>query len=239
MDSSLPPGIDPSIIPLASPPPGVTSNFNNPHSLEHTVIAVSAITSVIAAIQLSARVYGTCRITRSAGLDDCTTIVAFFFSMAYTGLVLSTRQYAKHSWDISLANLTTNYFKINLAESMMGALALLLSKLSILLLLFRLFSPNRRTRYMIYLGGFWATVMSLTTIIVAGVLCAPRRGESFVSLVSLSRCQHEETWAVIQGVMSATLDFYLLYLPIPMVWRLKLSTKRRVGVLSIFMTGLM
>ena len=238
MDSFLPPGMDPSIIPLASPPQGATSNFNNPKSLEHTIIAVSAISSVITVVQLSTRVYGTSRITRSAGLDDCMTVIAFLFSMAFTGLVLSRREYARHQWDITLTDISISS-KMILPEDILAPLALLLSKLSILLLLFRLFSVDRRTRNMIYIGAFWATVTSLTTVIVLGFQCSPRSGESFGSLVWRSRCQHGQLWAVIQGAMNATLDFYLLYLPIPMVWRLRLSVKRKVGVLSIFMTGLM
>ena len=239
MDTSLPSGIDLATIPVASPPPGVTSNFVNPESLAPTIIAVSVASSVLCLLQLSARIYGAIRITRSPGLDDCAVVLAFGFSMAYTGLVLSTRQYARHSWDMSIADFSASYLKILLVENYIGAFALLLSKLSILLLLFRLFSPNRRTRYMIYLGIFWAAVTSLGTLIVASVLCAPRHGEAFESPAVISRCEHEKIWAVVQSTMSAVLDLYILYLPIPMVWSLKLNRKRKIGVLSIFMTGLM
>ena len=35
------------------------------------------------------------------------------------------------------------------------------------------------------------------------------------------------------------LDFYLLYLPLPIVWKLQMERKRKLGVITIFLTGLM
>ena len=34
-------------------------------------------------------------------------------------------------------------------------------------------------------------------------------------------------------------DFYLLYLPLPIVWKLQMDRKRKLGVIAIFLTGLM
>jgi len=130
-------------------------------------------------------------------------------------------------------------FKLILSETIVGALGLLCAKLSILLLLFRLFSPNRRFRYFIYVGIAWATVISLTTVIAAAALCSPRRGEAFNSIMVTQRCPHQEIWAVVQGTLNVLLDFYILYLPIPVIWKLQLGKNRKIGVLGIFMTGLM
>ena len=35
------------------------------------------------------------------------------------------------------------------------------------------------------------------------------------------------------------LDFYIFYLPIPMVLELQMGQKQKIGVMAIFMTGLM
>ncbi len=161
------------------------------------------------------------------------------FSLAYMGLVLNTKDYARHMWDMPLAGYTSRYFKIILSETIVGALGLLFAKLSILLLLFRLFSPNRRFRYSIYIGIVWASLISFTTVIVATALCSPRRGEAFNNMAVIQRCGHQQTWAVVQGALNVLLDFYILYLPIPVVWKLQLGKNRKIGVLGIFMTGLM
>ena len=240
MSSSILPRIGLSKTSVAGPPLGYTSNSNNHEYLASTIICVTTITSGLAFLMLAARLYSTLRITRSSGLEDYTCILAFLFSMANTGLVIYSRHYARHFWDIPLGdfNISTSHVKIILVEIVVGILGWLFSKLSILLLLFRLFSPNRPTRYLLLLGICWALVISVITLVLAGAMCAPRHGESFDNLALSSRCSHQTTWAIIHSVLILILDFYILYVPIPRIWRLQLSIKRKIGVLSIFMTGI-
>ena len=230
---------DPSMIPAAPPPAGTTPNFQDPVTLAKIITASSATTLTLAILLLSARLYSTLRVTRSAGYDDISCILALVFSLAYVGLVAHTSGYSRHTWDLPISSFTSSYFKIILSESFLGALGLLFSKLSILLLYFRLFSPNTRFRRFILGGILWTTLINLTSFIVAAALCAPRRGETFGGLTSIKRCTDLQTWALIQGSLNVLLDFYILYLPVPVVWSLKLDRKRRLGVLAIFMTGLM
>ena len=237
--ASFPPGTDLSIIPVAEPPPGYTSNLNSPQTLAQTIIGISAITSVLTFSQLLARLVGTFYITHSSGLDDYACILAFLFSMTYTGLTIHYRHYARHAWDVPLGDFTAGFFQMLYASIILEAMGLLLSKLSVLLLLLRLFSPNRRTRYMVYFGIFMACSTALLTIIVASVTCAPRTEESFDRRNLKFGCNRLRVWVLVRGTLNVILDFYILYLPIPTIWRLKMSLGRKVGVLSIFMTGLM
>lgn len=238
MTSALPQGLDLSKVPSMLPPPGVQPNFVNPKTGAEAIIAISATTSILGVILLSGRLYSTLRITRSAGYDDYACVAAMIFSLAYMGLNLHMMDYARHMWDMPIASFTPSVFKIIFYATICGALGLMFAKLSILLLLFRLFSPDRRFRYSIYVGIVWTTLISLTTVIVAGALCAPRKGESFDSLTLVQRCKNEEIWAAVQGALNVALDFYILYLPVPVIWKLQLGRKRKIGVLGIFMTGL-
>ena len=240
MSSSILPRVGLSMTPVAEPPIGYASNFNSHEHLASTIVSITTITSGLAFLMLAARLYSTFRITRTSGLDDYTCVLAFLFSMANTGLVIHSRHYARHIWDIPLDdfNTITSYVKIILAEIVVGIFGWLFSKLSILLLLFRLFSPNRLTRYLLFVGIGWALTIAVITLVLAGAMCAPRHGESFDNLALSSRCSHQTTWAVVQSVLILILDFYILYIPIPRIWRLQLSLKRKIGVLSIFMTGI-
>lgn len=158
--------------------------------------------------------------------------------MIYDGLFLSMRDYTRHSWDVPYHGSAAKYFKTAMAATVTGALGLLFSKLAILLLLFRLFSPNRLTRYLIFFGMSCAVAIMITGIIAAGAFCAPRHEESFGSWSVISRCKHQEVWGVTQGALNVALDLLILCLPVPTIWNLKMSLKKKVGVLSIFMTGL-
>ena len=223
---------------LSGPPPGVIPNFINPTTLGDAIIAVSATSSFLACIFLCIRLYSTTRITCSVGSDDYTLIIAFILSLAYASCIVHTRDHARHVWDISLADYNASYFQIIFAETIVGALGLLFAKLSILILLSRIFSPNRKLRYAIYFGMLWTGLISATSILLAGIFCAPRIGESFGSLTVALRCTKNQTWAVVQGVLSTVLDFYIFCLPLPIVWKLHLEPKKKVGILVIFMTGL-
>lgn len=227
------------MLPSMAPPPGVDSNFVNPVTLADAIVAVSAITSVLAVIFLSMRLYSTLAITRSASYDDGASILAMIFSLGYVGLIVSTKDDARHGWDFPISAFTASYLKAILSETIIAALGFFFSKVSVLLLLFRLFSPTQSSRYLVYIGIIWASLISLTTLAVAGALCAPWSGESFGSVPTFERCTHQVTWAVAQGALNTILDFYILYLPIPMVWKLNMGQRRKIGVTAIFMTGFM
>ncbi|KAL8716415.1 MAG: hypothetical protein Q9220_000322 [cf. Caloplaca sp. 1 TL-2023] len=238
MASSLNPGLNLAMVPLESPPTSVQSNFVDPPSLADETISVSLATSVIAILFLIIRLYSTSRITRTLWYDDGASVLATLFSLAYIGLFITLRDNARHGWDIPVVAYTTDYFRKFLISTILSAFALLFSKISILLLMHRLFSTLRTFRYCIYFGILWATLISCTSIIVAPALCAPRGDESFSSLGVVKRCTKEKTWALVQGVLNVLLDFYILSLPVPTIWKLQIKMGRKLGIIAIFMTGL-
>ncbi|KAL8805010.1 MAG: hypothetical protein Q9182_002212 [Xanthomendoza sp. 2 TL-2023] len=237
MASSLPPGISLDMIPAVPPPTGVQPNFIHPVTLGKEIIAVSVVSSVLAVALLCTRLYSTLKITRSAWYDDVTSVFATAFALAYAALIINTRDNSRHGWDLPISAFDSSFFKIILAETVIGAFSILLSKTSILLLLYRLFAPDKRFRYFVYIGLLWATVIFCTSLVLALVFCVPRPGEAFSSPQVVHRAAHQDIWAVVQGTLNVLLDFYILYIPVPIIWKLKMGRKRRFGVIAIFMTG--
>ena len=121
----------------------------------------------------------------------------------------------------------------------MGGFSLFFAKLSLFLLLLRLFAPNHRLRYQAYFGIAVSVALLLATIIVPSTLCVPRNGQDWDDLAVFSKCDGERYFAVVQGVINVALDFFLLYMPVPVVWALHLQTRKKIGVIAIFMAGLM
>lgn len=227
------------MIPSAPPPKGIRPNFVNPPTLETEIIAVTVVSSALALGLVYIRVYSTLRITRSAWYDDTACVCAIVFSLAFGGLLISTKDKAKHGWDLPIISLSSTYLKIIIAETMLRSLGILFSKLSILLLLLRLFASVQRSRYSIYIAIVWTSLISGLSIVIAAALCSPRSGESFGDRHVQRRCARQSTWAVVQGSMNVLLDFFILYIPLPVVWNLQMGSRRKWGVLAIFMTGLM
>ena len=124
-------------------------------------------------------------------------------------------------------------------QGIIGSLALFFAKLSLFLLFLRLFSPDRKLKCLVYLGILFSGALSLTSVVVSGALCSPRPGQPWNDLRVILRCSTERYFAVIQGVLNMLLDFYILYLPIPVLWKLQLPVRKRVGVIAVFMTGSM
>lgn len=71
------------------------------------------------------------------------------------------------------------------------------------------------------------------------VFCYPRRGEGFLLTDLPGRpCPAEAArLGIAQGVGNIIGDFYLLIMPMPVVWKLQLSLQKKIGVTAIFMTG--
>lgn len=110
-----------------------------------------------------------------------------------------------------------------------------LVKLSLLLLYFRIFSVNKRMELLIRIGIGIQIVFYLAyvaTYATLNVVC--------VSASSLSKPLCTNTWIIVevQGTINVATDFYILALPVIMVTQLQLTFRRKLGVIAVFMTGL-
>lgn len=113
------------------------------------------------------------------------------------------------------------------------------AKLSLFLLYLRIFSPDRWTRFLIYFGiGFTFVYYMVTAGILVG-LCVPRKGESWPLALLSSRCHKALVMTYVQGIFNIVSDFYILLLPLPVIWKLQLPLRKKIGVCAIFMTGLL
>ncbi len=91
-------------------------------------------------------------------------------------------------------------------------------------------------RYMIYFGIAVNFALYSATTAYFGYICTPRPAQSWlITVVSCSSKIYLTT--DVQAVFNVVSDFYLLLLPIPVVWKLPLSTKKKIGVCGIFATG--
>jgi hypothetical protein len=123
----------------------------------------------------------------------------------------------------------------------MGSLAIiypvviLCVKLSISLLYLRIFGVQKSFRYMVYAGVAFCAVFYTAYVAIqisTTVLC--------VDAASLSRPIFAQIHVIVvtTGVVNVFTDLYLLGLPIRPVTQLKLKSRQKLGLLSIFMAGL-
>ena len=113
------------------------------------------------------------------------------------------------------------------------------AKTALLLLYLRIFGSKRLTRYYIYFGLGFAFCLYWINIPINSVYCALGPGESWSDLSLGVKCRKSVILGLVQGSLNVVLDLFILALPIPIVIALQMSKKRRIGVLAVFMTGIL
>lgn len=121
------------------------------------------------------------------------------------------------------------------AANITSCITYLFVKVSILLLYSRLFGVNRILRFFIRAG------IALQIVGYTGLI-----GEAIVEIYLCSWnprphsfCNHDYKVQYAQAVFSVLTDFYILILPIKVILGLQMSWRRKSGVMSVFMTGLL
>ncbi|KAL9034264.1 MAG: hypothetical protein Q9180_005504, partial [Flavoplaca navasiana] len=110
------------------------------------------------------------------------------------------------------------------------------AKAAILTLYLRIFSVKRVMRGLIYGGLIVLFLVYATFIPLTVVLCTPRNGGAW-DLVLLQKCKPTAIASVIQGVFCLLSDIYILVLPLPIIWKLNLKPKKKIGLAVVFMSA--
>ena len=76
-------------------------------------------------------------------------------------------------------------------------------------------------------------------MITYSIICSPAKGETYLDAYLKPQCEKAKDLSLVAAVFNMLSDIYLLVLPIPAVWGLRIETGKKMGVLIIFATGLM
>lgn len=114
-----------------------------------------------------------------------------------------------------------------------------LAKLALFLLYLRIFSCSSTTKFAIYLGIVVSFIFHIAIAIFVAVGYVPRPGSSWLVTLRTNSCKSVGVLYYVQGVFGVVSDLYIFILPIPILWKLHLPVRRKVGVCAIFLAGLM
>ncbi len=110
-------------------------------------------------------------------------------------------------------------------------------KMSILVLYLRLFAINKTFRYITWLMMFFVCGYLCSNFWTQIFGCSPR--SKYWNMETPGHCINYTKAGLAYGSMNIASDLLIFILPLPMVWRLKLSIKEKIGVSLIFMSGAM
>ncbi|MCJ1429126.1 hypothetical protein MMC29_007039 [Sticta canariensis] len=197
------------------------------------IVTSHAICIVIAAIAVFLRLIARRMCRASIQADDWMIIVALLLAAGEVsgGLVCVSFNGGKHS--ILLTN-PKGFAKSVLATEYFYTSAIAAVKISILLLYRRLF-PNHRFRIILWSFGVFILTYSTVQLLVTLFQCRPIRGawDPFIR----ANCIKLNLEFMIMGSLNVATDVTTLCLPMPLLWRLKISIERRLQVMSMILLG--
>lgn len=110
------------------------------------------------------------------------------------------------------------------------------TKLSILLLYLKLLAPGMKLRFAVYAILAFVASYTIATELSLLFACNPilklyhayLKGSCSINIIA---------HGISQGVLNIVSDILIIVVPVPMVWSMQMSTKHKVGVVSVFATG--
>lgn len=119
-------------------------------------------------------------------------------------------------------------------------LAAMFVRLSLLALYLRIFKPIRWARVAIWSATAGTTVFYMGCIIVILVRIVPRPHQTWVAMaMEFNSRVVEQNVNIAQGYYGMLSDLMILAIPVKLVYGLTMDHKRKIGVLAVFLTGLM
>ncbi|KAF6235751.1 hypothetical protein HO173_005946 [Letharia columbiana] len=246
--------------PLQPPPAGQTSNFTDPESRGPTIVILCSVFIGLMWPILILRLYSKVWVIRKFGWDDgrssgfyspylclhASVASALLAAVGNTAFAASAiwcihdKVFGPHEWDVRAILLTSDVAKVQVLGSgaILYSLNMFFAKLALFLLYHRLFALNRWTRIAIYFGVALNGLFYLASCITLVILCIPRQRENWASPTYAARCYRAEVTGVIQGIFGLLSDIYIFILPLPVLFRLQMSLKKKLGITAVFFTGL-
>ena len=129
----------------------------------------------------------------------------------------------------------------------MYAVSSMFTKCTLLTFYLRMFKPNKTARIMAWAGIILIVIFYVVSLIFLLVQCVPVDQElpgldpmKWEERASNNRCGRRSIdVSAAQGIFGAVTDLYVLAIPISSVLALRLQKKRKLGVMGIFLTGLL
>lgn len=210
----------------------------NPSTQQHTIVVVCIVAPVFSSLFTAIRVWTRIFILHSVGWDDYAAIVTLPFCIAFSVLVGLGTNYGIgwHTVDIPFDSFVL-YYKWLYIISAIYLATLWLYKLTILLLYLRLFGVNKPFRYTTWTVMFLVFGYLFSNLLTLLFGCTPI--DKYWRSTTPGHCIPETKLGLFYGSMNFLTDVLIFVLPLPMVWRLKLSRENKLGIILVFVGGIM
>ncbi|KAI9681278.1 MAG: hypothetical protein M1817_002561 [Caeruleum heppii] len=169
--------------------------------------------------------------------DDYAIIVALILAFGMFGIVFFTTEngLGRHVVAVISQGRLPNFLKGIYAYGLMYALCIPTIKISFLLFYHRVF-PDPAFRRLLWYVGLFMVLWCISAFFAAVFECSP---VSFFwdKTVEGGTCFNIYAFYVAEGALTVFTDLVIITLPLPMVWRLQISTQQKLAVSGLFVLG--
>ncbi|KAI6246650.1 hypothetical protein HI914_04826 [Erysiphe necator] len=204
-------------------------------TMQPQIYSITTITSVVVSIFVALRCYSNYQISKKLWWDDGFLFISTVFFLAFQCLTFWGTSYGfgLHIWTANTNHWPGLLFFEWLWE-IIYIIVQTMTKVSVLLLYYRIF-PQLWFRRVLFtlIGGMFIHFIVFTAVIVTA--CKPIR--SFWDKMVDGQCLDTRPVGLIGSAFSILEDVVFLCLPIPLIWKLKLQTSRKIGITLILTIG--
>ncbi|RVD85883.1 uncharacterized protein DFL_004187 [Arthrobotrys flagrans] len=222
--------------PMLDPPDGVVPNFVNPYDIGWQIIVGIAVTLPLAIIACGMRFYTRLVLIRNFRTDDYLLLFTLVSALVFQAcnLYSITLGLGKNMWDVPWI-IMSPVLKWFLATELTYFVAICGCKLTILAFYLR-FIMNKTQKYIIW--GFLAAIIlyNVLTILILVFACRPVSTLWDWNL-DQSKCIDVDPLYFINAALNTITDIAILVLPLRTLWKLKMPTSQKVGLIMLFTTG--
>ncbi|KAF3390003.1 hypothetical protein DPV78_011518 [Talaromyces pinophilus] len=189
------------------------------------------------------RVYTKARIMRKFWWDDTFMIVAWVFSVTSQSVILYGYSYAgigEHLENLNQAELA-KYPKTMLAASTIYFLCLAFAKLAILMFYYALLNVMQFWKYVIYVVSGIIVAYTLAIFLALIFACHPveRNWDAIPPFWEIDHCIDRAGLYLATAITNTMSDIILILIPIPIIWKLHVTVRQKLGIAAILGVGCM
>ncbi|KAI0108786.1 hypothetical protein F4776DRAFT_675001 [Hypoxylon sp. NC0597] len=223
---------------VVEPPPGVQPNFIDPPSQLRGNIALHTVFLTLATASVVMRLCTRILVSKTKlGIDDYLCMVSYALTVSFSGLMFKSysRGIGRHMWDVP-AEWLVDAVKFVAISSYVYLLVTATTKLTFLFFYRRVFSPQCACKYAID-GGIVFIICATISLFFASVFACVPVARTWDETVD-GHCFNPDGIDYLSGAVNAVVDLYIFVLPIPLLWKLEMGTKRKLKLLIVFSLGL-
>ncbi|KAF7195570.1 hypothetical protein HII31_03164 [Pseudocercospora fuligena] len=198
-------------------------NYDNPTTRGEALLVLMICFSILVGLAVAGRFYSRLVVKSCSGWDDGAIIVAFFFTIALNVIViLANRRFGwnRHIWDvkptmIQNANIAAFTAKLLLVRD----------------------SGIAWFAHVLHASMAFVVGLGLAFTFVGVFLCIPVQAYWIYPPMANYYCLDEGTATLTIGIFNCCADLLTTILPIPLVWRLQMALRHRIGISLLLSLG--